>query len=249
MTSIMSNEIRWLIKEKYGGVRSEEAEKDIERIKQGEPVGYVIGFVEFLGCKIDLSQRPLIPRPETEFWVEQAIADVKSSAFDKIKCLDIFAGSGCTGVAILKNIPSSTVDFVDSDSKAIKQIKINCELNGISTSRWQVINSDIFESVTGSYNYILANPPYIARGDKEIEESVLKYESHKALFAGPDGLDIIKKFFIEAKKYLNNNGKIYMEFSSVQKEKIEKILEKSGFREIAFLQDQFGKWRCLVLSK
>ena len=244
-------EIQWLLKEKYQGVMGAGTKNDIARIKRSEPIAYVIGFVDFLDCKIDLSQKPLIPRTETEFWVEKMISEMKSQQkVTAIKCLDIFSGSGCVGIAVLKHIPSSTVDFVDSNTKAIKQIDINCKLNSIPPSRWHVIKSDIFDQVTDSYDYIFANPPYISKNKKnEVQESVLLYEPIEALFGGKDGLLYIRKFLSEAKNHLNSNGKIWMEFGSTQKDSISKILCKEGFIKSKFYRDQFGKWRYVVTSK
>ncbi len=248
---LKDQEIRWLVKEKYNGVINEAAQIDIARIKQGEPVAYVIGFSDFLGCKIDLSQRPLIPRSETEFWVEQVIRDINKDTSTSIKCLDMFTGSGCIGIAVLKNVPSTTVDFVDCDDMAITQVIINCELNNVAASRRQIIKSNMFEHVNdSSYDYIFANPPYISENKiSKTQKSVLDYEPHRALFGGSDGLFFIKAFLDKALKYLNDTGKIYMEFDTHQKDAIEKILIKNGFKEINFFQDQFKKWRYLLLRK
>lgn len=244
-----SQEIGWLLKEKYQGVMSEVAETDIERIKQGEPVAYVIGFVDFLGCKIDLSQRPLIPRTETEFWVEKVIEELNKNRLEKIKCLDMFAGSGCIGVAVLKNVASTAIDFVDQDDRAITQIEINCKLNSINPSRIQIILSNMFEHVSGLYDYIFANPPYIAESRKdEVQGLVISHEPHLALFGGADGLVYIEAFLDKAREYLNKNGQIYMEFDEHQKDGIEKILKGRDFKEINFYRDQFEKWRFLRIS-
>lgn len=243
-----SQDIRWLLEEKYHGQISEAFQAEVGRIKQGEPVAYVIGYVDFLGCKIDLSQKTLIPRAETEFWVEQVIRNISKETSTSAKCLDMFAGSGCVGVAVLKNIPSSTMDFVDYDARAITQIAINCKLNGIAASRWRIIKSDRFEHVNDSYDYIFANPPYIAKNRRsKVAESVLVYEPHMALWGAADGLLYIKTFLDKVKGYLNEGGKVYMEFDTHQKKEIEKNLMNKGFNKIGFFRDQFGKWRYLVL--
>lgn len=240
--------IRWIINEKYKGRANKVTRNDTTRLKRGEPVDYVIGFSDFLGCKIDLSKRPLIPRPETEFWVEKAIKDIKKSASPK-KCLDVFSGSGCIGIAVLKNVLNSTMDFVDSEKKMIEQITLNCEINKISRTRRKIIKSDLFEKLSGAYDYIFANPPYISENTKgEVEKSVLLYEPQSALFGGNDGLYYVEKFLSQISKHLNKGGKLYMEFGSDQKPAILKIIKKCGFSETEFYKDQFGKWRFLLAT-
>ena len=242
-------EVDWLIREKYGGLRTGRTEKDITRLKSGEPVDYVIGFVEFLGCKIDLSLRPLIPRPETECWVEKMITEMKSEKLENPKCLDIFSGSGCVGISILKHIPTSSFDFVDLEEQSLNQIKLNCKQNNIDPERYNIIKSDMFSSIADKYDYIFANPPYIAKNKKnEIQKSVLNYEPHTALFGGDDGLLYIKKFLTQVSAHLNKNGKIYMEFGSDQKDSVAKILSDKNFAKTEFRKDQFGKWRFVVVK-
>ena len=215
-----------------------------------EPEAYILGSVDFLKCKIDLSKRPLIPRVETEFWVEKAIKVIQArEAIEAIRCLDIFAGSGCIGIALLKHLESAVVDFVDVDEKAVEQIAINAKLNNIDASRFQIIKSDMFENVSGSYDYIFANPPYVAEEKiEDVQDSVLNYEPHNALFGGADGLLYIRTFLEKAHKYLNKGGKIYMEFDPHEKEEIERISKSAGYKEIKFHQDQFQRWRHLSLS-
>lgn len=245
----LAAEINWLLEEKYGGKLTEEAKKDVERLKKGEPVDYVIGFIKFLDCRIDLSFKPLIPRVETEYWVGEAIKEIKKNRKflkNNLKILDIFAGSGCVGIAILKKIKNSEVDFSEKEPRFLEQIKKNLKLNKIKTARYRLIKSDIFRNIKGKYDYIFANPPYVASdGKHKVQKSVLKFEPLTAVFGGGDGLFYIKKFLKEIRKYLKKGGKFYLEFDSFQKKDIEKILEGSGF-DYKFSKDQYGRWRYLT---
>ncbi len=244
MNKKLQKEIGWLLREKYNNKPDKNFYKDVKRLKAGELIDYVIGFTNFLDCKIDLSKKPLIPRPETEFWVGPALKEIK-----KGKVLDIFSGSGCVGVAILKNIKNVKCDFVEKDAKFLKQIKINCKINKINPKKYKIIQSDIFKNVRSKYDFIFANPPYVARNRKnKIQKSVLKYEPKQALFGGKDGLFYIKKFLRQAKKYLNPDGKIYMEFSSEQKNKIEKIIKQYKYSNYKFYKDQYSKWRYVMIK-
>ena len=108
----------FLLNEKYAGVRTPEYEKDLARLAGGEPVDYVIGWKPFLDCKIFLDSHPLIPRAETEYWVEQAITEIQESkkAGAGTRHLDLFAGSGAIGIAVLKHLPQVGVDFGEIDA-------------------------------------------------------------------------------------------------------------------------------------
>jgi release factor glutamine methyltransferase len=240
------NRVNWLLQEKYDGVLTKEAKQDIQRLKAGEPLDYIIGHMEFLGCKIDLSKKPLIPRVETEYWVEEAIHQISNTQFPTsgLKILDIFSGSGCIGISIMRQIKNAHVVFADSQDNCIKQIAINCKVNKIDKKRYAIAKSDIFSALTGTYDYVFANPPYIPAARKhKVQASVLKYEPKPALFGGDDGLWYIRKFLAQAKNFLNPNGKIYMEFDSIQKREIEKLLKKYSYSGWQFYKDQYGKWR------
>jgi len=253
MTSdqLLKQEIKWLLNEKYAKKLTKRAKIDIIRLKKREPLAYLIGNVPFLNCVIDLKYKPLIPRPETEHWTEQAIQDIKQEKTRDIKCLDVFAGSGCIGIAILRNLKHAKVDFVDIKQGNLKQININLKLNNISPERYNVIESDIFQNIKcqHTYDYILANPPYIATKEKKmIQKSMIKHEPQEALFAGKDGLMYIKRFLKEGKNYLKKNGKIYMEFGVKQKKPIENIIKKNNYPNYEFYKDQYRKWRYVILT-
>jgi len=249
-----SREEKWLLKEKYQGKVTKAAQRDFVRLKEGEPVDYLIGFVEFAGCKIDLSLKPLIPRPETEYWTQKAIEEIKKYRSSPkrnlgIRCLDIFAGSGCIGIAVLKHIPQTHIDFAEKEKKLSKQILINLKQNRISKKRFRVFQSNIFSAISGKYDCIFANPPYVAESRKRsVQSSVLKYEPRESLFAGKDGLKYIKRFLKTARNYLNAEGKVYLEFDSPQKKEIDKLLQRLGYSSWQFHKDQYNKWRFVIIS-
>ena len=275
----MEKEISWLLKEKYPNYQKigvgaknkklpEQLKNDIKRLKSGEPLDYVIGFTEFLKCRIALSKKPLIPRPETEYWVEKVIEDIKrpvvkntlSRTFHdgQIRVLDMFAGSGCIGIAILKHIKNSLCDFVDQDKNCLEQIKINLKLNKINPKRYKIIKSNVFEQINPPsvrlqqtrYDYIFANPPYIAKTRKnKIQKTVLEFEPKVALFGGNDGLFYIRKFLKSAKIYLKIGGRVYMEFDCAQKKEIEKLVKKYKYSEFEFHKDQHDRWRWVFIVR
>ncbi len=224
-------------------------------IKKGPPIEFNLDYIDFLNIKVNLSQRVFIPRQETEYWVKKAINQIKKDTIKKldkkIEILDIFCGSGCIGISLLKNIKNCRVDFVDIDKKAIKQTEINLKLNNISPKRFSIIKSNMFKNINGKYDYIFANPPYVdPHRVHEVDKKVLKYEPHPALWGGKDGLFYINKFLKEVKNFIKPKGRVYFEFDSEQKNKIELILKKYQCCTLQynFYKDQFGKYRFAILS-
>jgi release factor glutamine methyltransferase len=209
------------------------------------PEDYKSGFKYFLGAKIDLSKRPFIPREETEYWVSLAIKEIKDNSI----CLDLFSGSGCVGVAVLKNINNCYCDFGEKVDLFLEQIQINLDLNEIDSKRYSLIKTDIFSNIEKQYDFMLANPPYVALSRaNEVGEDVKTYEPHIALFSGEDGLVAIKEFLLKAKMFLKEKGVIYMEFDEKQLKDIEEII-KNNYSKYEFLKDQFDKYRFIRIEK
>lgn len=239
-----------LLERKYRNRITPRFAKDVNRLKKGEPIDYLIGSLMFLGCKIDLSRKPFIPRPETEYWVRCAIKRIaRRNAVQPIKCLDIFSGSGCIGIALLKHLPRTLVHFADNRKRSLNQIKLNLALNNIRPGRYRVVASDIFAGIRNKYDYIFANPPYVAKSRKnEIQKSVLEWEPRAALWAGERGLSFIKPFLKEARVHLKPRGHIYLEFDPQQKKEISLLLGKLGYKTYCFHRDQYKKWRFAVMQ-
>jgi release factor glutamine methyltransferase len=123
-------------------------------------------------------------------------------------------------------------------------------LNKISPKRYRVIKSDIFKRVKGKYDFIFANPPYVAKERLgEVQESVKKLEPKISWYGGRGGLKYIKKFLKEARNHLKENGIIFMEIDPLQKEEVEKILKKESYKDFKFYKDQFKKIRWVKIWK
>lgn len=254
MCNISRNEIRWLLEEKYGGVKSTNFLCDCERLGAGEPLDYVIGWTEFLGCRIDLSERRFIPRQETEWWVEKVVQSVKRKVQNGLKqrmrVLDLFAGSGCIGIAVLKYIPNARVDFADIEPSCLTQIRKSAEINRIAPGRYRVLRSDVFSAIIGRYDVIFANPPYVAErtAAARLAPSVREFEPHRALFAGADGLDYVRAVLADVSRFLEPRGFLAMEFDDTQADAVRQFLHGSELRGELY-QDQYGSMRYLLASR
>jgi release factor glutamine methyltransferase len=234
----MLKETEWLLQEKYNGQKSESFLDDCARLEAGEPLAYVIGHIPFLDCTIWLDSKPLIPRPETEFWVEKAIAHIAKSfprvnLGKKLDVLDLCAGSGCIGVAIAKAFPEVQVDFVEIDASHHPTIKKNLRENctPITRDRCAVFGGDLFcEIPTGTkYDFILSNPPYIDPALDRTEPSVKNYEPHQALYGGDQGLALIAQIIATAPTYLGSGGELWLEHEPEQSETIASLATDAGF--------------------
>lgn len=243
---------RTILRDKYSGKYNSAVKVDTERVLSGEPLDYVIGHCNFLGANIGLSERPLIPREETEYWVEKAIhaIDSEKGGDEKFYFLDLFSGSGCIGIALMSHFQNAYVDFVDSEGTCIRQIRKNIVLNSLPEDRTRVYLHDVFPPSRGKYDYIFANPPYIDENTIDtVEKSVVEWEPHGALFAKERGLYYIKKVIEGAPKFLNPGATLFIEIGCEQKDKILSYAKDVGhFDRVDFWKDQFDRDRVVVLS-
>ncbi len=263
-TSELQREMQWLLEEKYLGEKSRAFFTDCTRLQSGEPLAYVIGHVPFLGTKIFLDlpagqagSHPLIPRTETEFWVEKAVASMSRFHLDidlgkKIfRVLDLCAGSGCIGVAVLKQVPGVRVDFCEIDAHHHPTILKNIQENGIEEKRMRIFDGDLFENIPPDtlYDYILTNPPYIdptlaGRTAKDVK----KYEPHLALCGGKDGMEYIEKIITEAPTFLAPDGILFIEHEPEQAHLLAQKATECGYVKIEHHVDQYGVTRTSSLT-
>jgi release factor glutamine methyltransferase len=242
------NEKTWLLKEKYHNIESEEYVKDLERLDAGEPLAYIIGSLPFLDCTISLDSHPLIPRPETEFWTDLAIKQLhRSYGNTPITVLDLCAGSGAIGVAVAKHLPSAQIIFAEIDRTHLSTIKKNCEQNGIRSDRVTIVESDIFSEVSGSFNIILTNPPYIDEAANTVDHGVVTHEPHLALFGGTKGLAIIERIIVDAQSKLLPDGELWIEHEPFQRDAITVLAQNNNFSATTYT-DQYHTDRYSILT-
>jgi release factor glutamine methyltransferase len=257
-----NQEIAWLLKEKYRGVKNTDFEADCARLAAGEPLAYLIGHTPFLDCTIYLDSKPLIPRPETEYWTEQAIAVITASSRGETshehhrgrtpRILDLCAGSGAIGVAVAKAVPEATVIFAEFDPAHLPTITKNVHLNVSVNRNIQVIESDLFSKLhnnqdTSSFDFILTNPPYIDIAANTVDVNVAAYEPHLALFGGVAGMEIITRIIREAPLHLAPAGQLWIEHEPAQVEAIGTLASTYGYTCVTH-PDQYGIPRVSVLS-
>ncbi len=260
--TLMDNDTRWLLKEKYNGIPSQAFYNDCERIACGEPIGYIIGHIPFLDCHIFLDSRPLIPRPETEYWTEQAIKEIRTFLYktkrSSINALDLCAGSGAIGVAIAKAFPESTITFAELDPIHLPTIRKNLEFNlrtnnPIDWTTYQIVKSNLFEKTPGTFDFIFTNPPYIDKAAGTVEDGVVNYEPHVALFGGTEGMEVIEKIIKDARMKLappspfHPGGQIWIEHEPAQVNAIHQLSQCYNFSIITH-DDQYGNARFSILT-
>lgn len=233
-------------------MQAEATADDIELLKEIQsqllvhrPAQYIIGSAEFHGHSFKVDERVLIPRPETEELVDLILSENPNT---NIKVLDIGTGSGAIALSLAIDRDNWQVTASDISSNALELAQENTEVIDVAID---FVQSDCFQEITGKYDIIVSNPPYISETDREeVGLNVLTSEPHLALFAVEDGYAVYRKIAENAQKHLTEKGKIYLEIGYKQGEYVKKLFE-SAFPKmrIRVLQDQFGKDRMVVVDR
>ena len=233
-------------------MQAEATADDIELLKEIQsqllvhrPAQYIIGSAEFHGHSFKVDERVLIPRPETEELVDLILSENPNT---NIKVLDIGTGSGAIALSLAIDRDNWQVTASDISSNALELAQENAEVIDVAID---FVQSDCFQEITGKYDIIVSNPPYISETDREeVGLNVLTSEPHLALFAVEDGYAVYRKIAENAQKHLTKKGKIYLEIGYKQGEYVKKLFE-SAFPKmrIRVLQDQFGKDRMVVVDR
>ncbi len=206
----------------------------IERRSTHEPLQQITGWQEFMGLRFSVTEDVLVPRQDTETLVEEVMRYLR----DGMEILDVCTGSGCILLSLLRYSNGCRGVGCDISKKALAVAGQNAKELGISA---QFIQSDLFESIEGRFEYIVSNPPYIRKDMiPTLMEEVRDHEPLIALDGGEDGLDFYRKITREATEHLYSGGMLFFEIGYDQGEAVKLLMEEEGYEEVTVSQDLAG---------
>lgn len=212
----------------------------VRRRGEGEPVAYILGRAGFRGLELAVDPRVLIPRPETEGLVEVGLGLLPRNG----ALLDVGTGSGAIAIAAAQERPDALVVAVDASADALVVAAANAAACPVDV---EFLQGDLVEPVVGRrFDVILANLPYIAEGDPRVEDHVRRYEPSGALFAGADGLDLIRRLVPAAREIVAPGGALGLEIGAGQADVVTGLFEQSGYDGIERHRDLAGHERIVV---
>ena len=210
----------------------------IARRMNREPVAYITGMKEFWSLPIAVNRNVLIPRPDTEIVVEAALNLFER--LEKTRILEIGTGSGAISITMATEREKAIITATDYSREALA-VAVRNALNNGAEQRITFLQGDLFTPVTGRYDIIVSNPPYISEGDFDLlEPEVREHEPRAALIAGPDGTEFHRRLVEGAPDFLADGGWLVMELGVGQKKALEKMMHENGYCDIVFDRDYAG---------
>ncbi|HHT7720886.1 TPA: peptide chain release factor N(5)-glutamine methyltransferase [Streptococcus suis] len=231
-----------LLRQEVTPTDKEEIEAIFQQLSQHRPAQYIIGKADFHSLEFAVDERVLIPRPETEELVDLILQENSGAS---LRILDIGTGSGAIAISLAKARPDWEVVAVDISNDALAVAQENARTNQVSV---HFLESDVLQAVTGKFDIIVSNPPYISPDDTdEVGLNVLTSEPHLALFAEEDGMAIYRQIAEQAGAFLKEKGKLYFEIGYKQGQDLTDLLVLHfPQKRIRVLKDQFGQDRKVV---
>jgi release factor glutamine methyltransferase len=216
-----------------------------ERRRLGEPVAYLLGRKEFWGLDLEVSPDVLVPRPETELLVEQAMKVLAAVPAQPVQVLELGTGSGAIALAVAteaaRRAIAVEITATDVSPRALAVAQRNGARHAASV-RWRV--SDWFARVPERFHLILSNPPYVGAADPHL--AALDHEPVLALVAGHDGLDALRSIVSAAPDHLHTDGVLALEHGFDQGPAVRALLHDAGFEQVRTLPDLAGLERATV---
>ena len=217
----------------------------VERRIQREPVAQITGVREFWGLEFEVTRDVLVPRPETEIIVEEALLFAREQRCETV--IDVGTGSGCVAIAIAHELPGVHVLAVDVSEAALAVAQRNADRLGVA-SRMTFQQADVLSGIDRTVDLIVSNPPYLRSGDEPaLQPEVARFEPRHALFGGPDGLDVINRVLVEARSRLNPGGRLVIEFGLGQDAAVRETAAAAGWDVVRVRSDLQGIPRTILL--
>jgi release factor glutamine methyltransferase len=223
----------------------------IGRLQEGEPLQYVLGRWQFRTLDLMIDQRVLIPRPETEWVCEKAIAIARSMP-PPLRLADLGTGSGAIGLSLAAELPigAAEVWLTDASRDALDVARANLAGIGRPAASVRIAEGSWFDAfppdLRGSFDLVVSNPPYVADNDPELDPGVLLWEPPGALLAGSDGLDDIRVIVENAAEWLRFGGALVLEIGADQGLAVADLMNAAGFRHVAIEKDLAGRDRIAI---
>lgn len=215
----------------------------VERRLQGEPIAYITDVQEFWSLKLRVSPETLIPRPETEILVLEALKLLREDV--KYKIADLGTGTGAIALAIASERPLCTIIGVDQSRMAVKIASRNATHLGLDNVT--IRQGDwLTDFADNSLDMIVTNPPYVAENDPHLAQGDVRFEPSSALLAGPEGLDEYKNILPDATRCLKQGGWLLMEHGYDQQDKLLALLNEHGFKDACGIKDYAGQPRVVI---
>jgi release factor glutamine methyltransferase len=222
-------------------------ERLLDRRRAREPVAYIVGHREFWGREFEVTPAVLVPRPETEIIVEEAIAELRARPVSTI--VDAGTGSGCLAITLALEFPAARVLATDISPAALAVARRNAATHGVE-ARVTCVEGDLLAAIDEPADLIVSNPPYVPSSDAgHLQPEVDRYEPHAALFGGTDGLDVIRRLFATAPARLAGEGRLVVEFGFGQEADVRELARAAGCRVVRIRADLQGIPRTAVLRR
>lgn len=222
----------------------------VERRAEGEPAAYITGSREFWSLEISVDNRVLIPRPDTETLVRAALDRIDED--DDGRLVDIGTGSGAIAIAIATERPRLQIAATDADSDALDVAAHNIKRHDLE-DRITCFEGDLVDALDDDWralDYIVSNPPYVEETCRvELQPEVRDFEPVDALFAGDDGLDVIRRLIPAAYGALAEGGDLLFEIGYQQGDDVRRLLDDSDFDDVEILQDYGDRDRVAAATR
>lgn len=221
-------------------------QKIAQKINQGLPIQYILKNTYFYGEKFYINKNVLIPRPETEYLVEETLKLIeKYYQNKKISILDIGTGSGVIAITLNKKLKNSTIIATDISKKALKVAKINQKLHKTNIKLKQ---TNLYQNINKKFDIVISNPPYIEKNSSKVENKVKNYEPSLALYGKEDGLYYYKEILKNITKILKEKHILAFEIGENQGEKIKTLIKKELSNDKVIIKKDYNGYDRYIYS-